>query len=296
MKGLRRSLHFVPGGNERMFEKALTLPADSLILDLEDAVTPDRKPAAREQVCSWLKEANFGHQEKLVRINSLDSSWGREDLEAIMQCSPDGIVVPKISVLAEVEALDKLLSSLEIELTGDENKIPLLIIGTEVAVAIFNLHSTLSHLRINSVAWAAEDLSASIGASAKRDEQGNYLEVFSVVRSLCLLAAVAAEVQPIDGPFVDINDPEGLARECKLTADMGYTGKLTIHPSQIDIVNKAFMPSFEDIEQAKALLKAFEENQAQGRMAFSFKGEMVDVPHLKRAEGILQRARSLQQI
>ncbi len=294
MKGLRRSLHFVPGGNERMFDKALTLPADSLILDLEDAVTPERKPGAREQVCAWLNQADFGQQEKLVRINPLDSAWGREDLDAVMRCAPDGIVVPKVNDLKAIEAIDKLLIAMEIDLDPDK-PIPLLIIGTEDATAIFNLHRTLSHARVDSVAWAAEDLSASLGARIKRDEQGNYLEVFGFVRSWCLLAAVAAEIQAVDGPFVDIKDTEGLARECKLTADMGYTGKLTIHPSQIEIVNQAFMPTAEEIEQAEALLKAFEENQAEGRMAFSFNGEMVDVPHLKRAEGILQRARSLQQ-
>ncbi|MBL4819646.1 MAG: CoA ester lyase [Gammaproteobacteria bacterium] len=278
-----------------MFNKALTLPADSLILDLEDAVTPDIKTEARAQVCDWLKESDFGKQEVLVRINPLDSPWGIDDIDALLQCAPDGIVVPKVKNLKDVEAIDRLLIALEMDLGMEQGAMPLLIIGTEEASAIFNLHTTLSHERINGVAWAAEDLSASLGARARRDGAGNYLEVFSVVRSLCLLAAVASKVQPIDGPFVDIHDSEGLLRECKLTADMGYTGKLTIHPSQIEIVNQAFMPSADEIEQAEALLVAFEENQAAGRMAFSYNGEMVDVPHLKRAEGILRRAHSLKE-
>ena len=141
--------------------------------------------------------------------------------------------------------------------------------------------------RVDGVTWGAEDLSGAIGAKAKRDEHGNYLEVFSYVRSTCLLAAVAGGAQPIDAVYVDIKNTEGLARECKAGADMGYTGKITIHPSQIDIVNKAFTPSEEEIDEANELIAAFEENQKAGKMAFSFKGQMVDVPHLRRAKEIL---------
>jgi citrate lyase subunit beta/citryl-CoA lyase len=295
MKGLRRSLHFVPGGNEHMFEKSLSLPADSLILDLEDAVTPDRKAEVRKQVCRWLEQADFGKQESLVRINPLDSPWGREDLAALMHSPPDGIVVPKVRGPGDIEAIDRLLIAMELEHELETGTMGLLIIGTEMPEAIFNLPRTLNHARINSVAWAAEDLSASLGAKAKYNEQGDYLEVFSVVRSLCLLAAVANKIQPLDGPFVDIKDTQGLVRECQLTASMGYTGKLTIHPSQIEIVNQAFMPTPQEIEQAESLLQAFAENQAAGRMAFSFNGEMVDAPHLKRAEGIVARAKALQE-
>lgn len=129
----------------------------------------------------------------------------------------------------------------------------------------------------------------SLGARAKRDQDGNYLEVFSFVRSLCLLAAVAAEVQPVDAVYVDIKNLDGLRRECQTAADMGFTGKITIHPDQIEIVNQAFTPTPAEIEQAAALVAAFEENREAGKMAFSFNGEMVDVPHLKRAQAILAR-------
>ena len=143
------------------------------------------------------------------------------------------------------------------------------------------------HPRVDGVTWGAEDLSGALGAKAKRDAEGNYLEVFSYVRSACLLAAVAGNAQPIAAVYVDIQNPEGLARECKVGADMGYTGKVTIHPSQIEIVNKAFTPSKEEIDEAKQLIEAFKENQKLGKMAFSFKGLMVDVPHLRRANEIL---------
>ena len=288
---LRRSIHFVPGGNEKMLNKALGLAADSLILDLEDSVTPDRKGIARDEVCDWLANANFKNQEKLVRINPMDSEWGREDLEAVLQHRPDGIVLPKVLDLKAVHAVDQLIINQEKVAGADYSDIKLLLIGTEMAAAVFNLAQMVNHERVDGVTWGAEDLSVSLGARAKRDEQGNYLEVFSFVRSMCLLAAVAAKVQPIDAVYVDIKNTEGLAKECKTAADMGFTAKLTIHPDQIDIVNEAFTPSVAEIEAATALVAAFEEQQAKGAMAFKFDGEMVDVPHLKRAQQVLALAR-----
>ena len=288
---LRRSIHFVPGGNEKMLNKALGLAADSLILDLEDSVTPDRKGIARDEVCEWLANADFKSQEKLVRINPMDSEWGREDLEAMLQHRPDGIVLPKVLDLKAVHAVDQLIINQEKIAGADYGDVKLLLIGTEMAAAVFNLAQMVNHERVDGVTWGAEDLSVSLGARAKRDEQGNYLEVFSFVRSMCLLAAVAAKVQPIDAVYVDIKNTEGLAKECKTAADMGFTAKLTIHPDQIDIVNEAFTPSVAEIEAATALVAAFEEQQAKGAMAFKFDGEMVDVPHLKRAQQVLALAR-----
>ena len=288
---LRRSIHFVPGGNEKMLNKALGLAADSLILDLEDSVTPDRKGTARDEVCDWLANADFKNQEKLVRINPMDSEWGREDLEAMLQHRPDGIVLPKVLDLKAVHAVDQLIINQEKIAGADYGDVKLLLIGTEMAAAVFNLAQMVNHERVDGVTWGAEDLSVSLGARAKRDEQGNYLEVFSFVRSMCLLAAVAAKVQPIDAVYVDIKNTEGLAKECKTAADMGFTAKLTIHPDQIDIVNEAFTPSAAEMEAATALVAAFEEHEALGAMAFKFDGEMVDVPHLKRAQQVLALAR-----
>lgn len=288
---LRRSIHFVPGGNEKMLNKALGLAADSLILDLEDSVTPDRKAIARSEVCEWLADADFKSQEKLVRINPMDSEWGREDLEAVLQHRPDGIVLPKVLDLKAVHAVDQLIINQEKIAGADYSDIKLLLIGTEMAAAVFNLPQMVNHERVDGVTWGAEDLSVSLGSRAKRDAEGNYLEVFSFVRSMCLLAAVAAKVQPIDAVYVHIKNTKGLEQECKTAADMGFTAKLTIHPDQIDIVNAAFTPSAAEIEAATALVAAFEVQQAQGKMAFKFDGEMVDVPHLKRAQQVLALAR-----
>ena len=145
-------------------------------------------------------------------------------------------------------------------------------------------------LRAAEVLGIHRDLSAAIGARRNRDENGQFLEVFRYARIVTLLAATAAGVEPLDTVFVDIRDTEGLRRECLEGAWMGFTGKITIHPSQVEVVNEVFSPSPADVAEAKELLAAFEENRKVGQMAFSFKGQMVDVPHLTRAQKILERA------
>ena len=276
-----------------MFKKALTLDADSLIFDLEDSVAPGDKDLARSLVCTWLGEADFAGKEVLVRINPLESHWGRADLDAIMHTPPDGIVVPKVLSPSDVEAIDRFLTALELERNLESGQVPLLLIGTEVPGAVFNLHRTVAHKRVQGVAWGAEDLSTAIGARVKRDRDGNYLEVFSLVRSLCLLAATGAGIQPIDAPFVNIGDVSGLKKECDLAANMGFTGKLTIHPEQIEIVNDAFTPSAAEVDRARELLEAFDASEGESRMAFTFRGEMVDAAHLKHARNIVARADNL---
>ena len=286
-KGLRRSLHFVPGGNQRMFEKALALPADSLILDLEDSVTPDNKEAARDVVCEWIAQGDFTGKECLVRINPQDTAWGRDDLDAVLAAKPDGLVLPKVVTRANVDAIDQVATAFERNNALEENAISLVLIGTEVPEAVFHLADMVRNPRVSAVTWGAEDLSGALGARSSRDAQGKYLEVFSYVRSTCLLAAVAAGVQPVDAVYVDFKNHQGLAKESSEAAQMGFTGKITIHPDQIEIVNEAFTPSSEEVAEAKALLAAFAENEAAGKMAFTFNGQMVDVPHLKRAQRII---------
>lgn len=287
VKGLRRSLHFVPGGNGRMFEKALGLNADSLILDLEDSVTPENKAAARQAVCDWITQTDFGAQECLVRINPQDSPWGREDLEAVIAAKPDGLVLPKVLNRANVDAVDQLVTALEKTHGVTSGAISLILIGTEAPEAVFALPTMGGNERVNGLTWGAEDLAGALGSKSKRNASGEYLDVFRYVRSTCLLAAVACHVQPIDSVYVEIADSKGLEKECEAAAAMGFRGKLTIHPSQIDIVNRAFTPSHAEIAEAKELLAAFAENESSGKMAFAYRGQMVDVPHLKRAQQIL---------
>ncbi|MEX2469849.1 MAG: CoA ester lyase [Pseudohongiellaceae bacterium] len=289
-KGHRRSLHFVPGGNERMFARALDLAADSLILDLEDAVTPEYKERARDAVCEWLRDNDFGGKECLVRINPQDSPWGRADLEAVVACRPDGLMLPKVVTRGNVDAIDQIVGSLESEQGMTAGAISLVLIGAELPEAVFNLPALARNPRVDAVTWGAEDLGAILGAHAKRDADGNYLEVFSYVRATCLLAAAAAEAQAVDAVYVDFSDTKGLEKEALTAAAMGFRGKLTIHPDQVDIVNAAFTPGEAAVAEAQALIEAFEAQQAGGHMAFSFNGRMVDVPHLKKARELLALA------
>lgn len=293
MSKLRRSIHFVPGGNDKMLTKALGLAADGLILDLEDSVPAANKQAIRGAVCTWLQSADFGRQQKLVRINALDTEWCMADLEAVVPLRPDAIVLPKVIDARTVSSIDACMTNIEKQAGLDVHSVKLLLIGTEEASAIFNLNTMANHPRVDGLTWGAEDLSASIGARAKRDADGNYLDIFRLARSLTLFAAVAAEVQPVDAVYVEIKNAAGLRKECLDAANMGFTGKLTVHPDQIPIVNEAFTPLPAEIEYAAELVAAFAQNEEEGRMAFNFRGEMVDVPHLKRAQRVLAIAAQL---
>ncbi len=289
---LCRSLHFVPGGKERMLEKSLTLAADALVLDLEDAVTPENKDAARDVVCGWLDSVDFGNKLRTVRINPIDSPWGKADIRALMAATPpDALVVPKVSTVGDVAAIDQLVTDLERQRGSTVGALELILVATETPTGALNLSRLARGPRVAAVSWGAEDLSAALGASRNRDDQGRYLDVFSYCRSMTLLSAVAAGALPIDTVFVDIGDLDGLERESREAAWMGFVGKITIHPNQIDIVNRAFSPTAEELAEAEELLAAFEENEAAGNMAFSFRGQMVDVPHLERARRLIERGR-----
>lgn len=293
MPRVRRVLHFVPGANEKMLTKSLAAPADALVLDLEDAVPPENKDDARSVIASWLGDVDFGRQERVVRINPQDTPWGRKDLEATMVHAPDAYLVPKINSAAEVGAISSLLDDLEKQHGHAPGAVKLLILGTETPRGLLNIGELPASPRVDALSWGAEDLSAALGAKGNRDAEGHYLPVFEHARTMTLVSACAAGVQPLDTVFVDIKNLEGLRREAQESATMGYTGKITIHPSQIEIVNDAFTPSDADIETSRALLEAYEEQRAVGRAAFTFRGQMVDIPHINRAKQILATAAEL---
>ena len=288
---LRRSVHFVPGANEKMLAKSIASAADSLVLDLEDAVTPDRKDEARRVVSDWLGSVDFASKERTVRLNPLTSPWGRADLEATMVHPPEAYLVPKVRTLEDVVQLDAEIARLERAHNHPLGGVKLFLVATETPQGVLNLPSFTRCRRVAALSWGAEDLSAAIGARRNRDEAGEYLDVFKHCRIQTLLCAAAGNVQPIDTVYVDIGNLEGLRRECRDGAWMGFTGKITVHPDQIPIVNELFTPSLDEAREALELIAAFDEAERQGRMAFSFRGAMVDVPHLIRARTIVARAR-----
>lgn len=285
---VRRSLHFVPGASEKMLAKSLATAADGLILDLEDAVTPENKAAARAVVADWLATVDFRGKERVVRINPFDTELGRADVEATAERRPDAYLVPKVRTRAELEALGRVLDAVD-----PEQKIRLLVLGTETPQGLLQIADLPLAPRVDALTWGAEDLSAALGARRNRRPDGRYLDVFAHARTMTLLSACAAGVQPLDTVYVDYTDLDGLRAESREAAEMGFTGKMTIHPAQIEVVNAAFTPSAEEIAESRELLSAFEENRAAGRAAFSFRGQMVDAPHVERARRILDIASRL---
>jgi citrate lyase subunit beta/citryl-CoA lyase len=275
-----------------MLVKSLATEADSLVLDLEDAVTPERKAAARAIVADWLRDVDFAGKERSVRLNPLTTPWGYEDVAATMVHPPDVYLVPKVRTLDDVIALDAQISHHERTHGHPQGHVKLVLVATETPQGVLNLPTFTQCERVTALTWGAEDLSAAIGARRNRGDDGDYLDVFKHCRIQTLLCAAAGDVQPLDTAYVDIRNTDGLRRECRDAAWMGFTGKITIHPDQIPIVNELFSPSLEEAEEALELVAAFEAAQRDGRMAFSFRGAMVDVPHLTRAVTIVERARA----
>jgi citrate lyase beta subunit len=287
----RRSLHFVPGGNERMMAKALTLPADGLILDLEDAVAPDRKVETRPIVTRWLTDLDFGGRERWVRMNPIATGLGVADLEATIAGRPEGYVVPKPRHAGDVREISQILDRLEHHHGLPHGSTRLVLIATETPEGLLNIREVAAASpRIVTVSWGIEDLSAAMGLPRVRDAEGRYLDIPRYARVMCSIVASAARLDAMDTVYTDIADLAGLRRECEEGVAMGFSGKISIHPSQIEVINEVFTPAPAVVDEARELVAAFEEHRRRGVYAFRFKGQMVDAPHLTRALKIIARA------
>jgi citrate lyase subunit beta/citryl-CoA lyase len=289
----RRSVHFVPGGQRKLLERSLAGDADSLVIDLEDSVPPERKEAARAETRQWLEQASFGRKERVVRINALDTPWWQADLEATLPAAPDTYMIPKVRRAADLEQIAARLEALEARAERPRPPVALLPIATETAEGLLRIGELAAAPRVCALCWGAEDLATDLGARANRDASGQYLDVFRYARLMTLLAARAAGLPAIDGVYTSFRDLEGLRAEAEAAAHMGFAGKLTIHPGQIDVVNRVFSPDPAELRESRELLAAWEQERAAGRMAFAFRGRMVDAPHLARARALLERARQL---
>jgi citrate lyase subunit beta/citryl-CoA lyase len=286
----RRSLHFVPGGQPRMLERALTLPADGLILDLEDAVPPDLKAATRPIVREWLGRA-FGARERWVRMNPIATGLGRDDLAETIAGRPTGYVVPKPRHAGDVREIAQILDGLEHRHGIPPGSTRLVLIATETPEGLLNIREVAgASPRTVAISWGIEDLGAAMGLPRVRDERGKYLDIPRYARTMCAIVASAAGVEALDTVYTDIADLDGLRRECEDGVAMGFSGKISIHPSQIAVINDAFTPSKEALAEARELVAAFTEHAARGAYAFRFRGQMVDAPHLARARKLIERA------
>jgi len=286
-----RSLLFVPGDSDRKLARGAESGADLVILDLEDAVAPEHKAAARERVAAWLAARPAGDRAQCwVRINPLDSVESGRDLAAIAAARPDGIVQPKVGSADDVIGLGRLLEELESRHGIAAGAIRILPIATETPSAVFGLGSyARCGARLYGLTWGAEDLSAAVGASANRDAHGNWTAPYQLARSLCLFGAKAAGVAAIDTLHADFRDQPGLRASCAEARRDGFTGKLAIHPDQVAHINAAFTPSADEVRHAEEIVAAFEAHPNAG--VLSVGGKMVDRPHLVQARRVLERAR-----
>lgn len=285
---MNRSYLFVPADSERKMKKAADVGADALILDLEDSVSPDSRPAARELSRDYLLD----REGVWVRVNPIGSEDAAADLEAVMPSAPTGIVLPKSCGADDITRLAAMLDTLERTHGIEAGRTCILPICTETPDALFALGSYAgSSPRLAAMSWGAEDLSAAVGASAKRDDSGNWLPPYELARSLCLFGAAAAEVAAIDTVYTDYRDEKGLANYASNARRDGFSGMLAIHPEQVDVINRAFVPTTSELERAKRIVALFAENPGAGTLGMD--GEMIDRPHLVQAERILQLANRL---
>ncbi|MEQ1942706.1 CoA ester lyase [Mesorhizobium sp. VNQ89] len=284
-----RSLLFVPGDSEKKLEKGFSARADAVIVDLEDSVAPANKPKARTLAGEAIRARPSGHR-VYVRVNDLTTGLTDADLAAVVPAKPDGLILPKSQGGADVQQLSTKLRVAEIEAGLPDGGIAILPIITETGLATL---STATYAgcspRLVGLTWGAEDLAAEIGAQTNRDAHGRYTDVFRLARSVTLLAASASVVAAIDTVHVDFRDLDTLRTECLEAERDGFTGKLAIHPAQVSVINEVFTPSREAVEQAQALVAAFADAGNAGVVALE--GRMYDIPHLKRAQRLLSRAR-----
>ena len=282
-----RSWLFAPGDSERKMTKASDSQADVVLLDLEDSVTPENKPAARKLVREFLA-ARKDKQRIWVRINPLSGEYAGDDLAAIMPSAPGGIMLPKAEGRADVEKLDALLSEHEAVNGIPDGSTKIAALVTETAKAMFNTGDYAGCKRLVAMSWGAEDLSSALGASVQFRPGGGYMPTFELARSLCLLGAVAAEVAPIETIQADFRDLDGLKERALMVRSQGYRGMLAIHPAQIPVINEAFTPSAEELDRARAIVAAFEANPGAGTIGVD--GAMLDRPHLALAQALLASA------
>jgi citrate lyase subunit beta/citryl-CoA lyase len=283
---MSRSFLFVPADSERKMEKAGGVGADALILDLEDAVVPGARPAARQLAAEYL----LGKDNIWVRVNPVDTEDYEADIEAVMASEPAGIILPKPRHARDAVKLSERIDVLENHHGIEHGQTKIIALCTEHPEALLTLHSYVGTVpRLAGLSWGAEDLSAAVGATTNRSTKGEWLPPYEMARSMCLFAAAAAEVAAIDTVFTDFRDDEGLLRYAANARRDGFSGMLAIHPDQVEPINAAFTPSAEEIEHARRIVELFEQNPGVGTVGLE--GKMIDRPHLVQAQRLLRQAR-----
>ncbi len=282
----RRALLYMPGDDRHKIEKALTLGVDSICMDMEDGTAFSRKAEARAVIAKALQELGFGNSEKLARINSVGSGLEKDDIQAVLPFHPDGIVIPKLEEPGQIQWAHEIIEAAELKYGWPVNSVRLLV-GVETASGILNLKEIASHPRLDALIFGGEDFAASVGAT--RTPGATEL---LYARLATLTVAAASGLQAIDMVTIGFKDPELVRAEALAGARLGFSGKQIIHPAQVAPVQEAFTPDDEAIAYARRIVETFEANQAKGAGAYDLDGKMIDMPLVRNARKVLDRARA----
>ena len=285
---MRRSMLFLPGNNPNMLINGNCLGSDAVIFDLEDAVSPAEKDAARILVRNTMRYMDFGGCEKIVRINSIDTSFWKADIDAILPWKPDLILLPKTGNDRDVQTVDAYMSEVEEKLGFEKNTVGLMPL-IETAMGVENAFAIASASdRVQALFLGAEDLTADL--QCKRTKEGREIEY---ARTRLVVAARAAGVDVYDTPFTDVNDDEGIVRDTELAKALGFTGKASISPRHVEVINQVFSPTLKEINYAYEVMEAIETAKQQGKGAIALHGKMVDAPIVARAQRTIAMAKAL---
>ena len=285
---MRRSMLFLPGNNPNMLINGNCLGSDAIIFDLEDAVAPAEKDAARILVRNTMRYLDFRGCETIVRINSIDTPYWQQDLDTVLPCKPNMILLPKTGSAADVLAADAYMTELEANLGFENNTIALMPL-IETAMGVENAFAIASATkRVKALFLGAEDLTADL--QCKRTKEGREIEY---ARTRLVVAARAAGVDVYDTPFTDVNDDEGIWTDARLAKSLGFTGKASISPRHVEVINAVFSPTEKEIDYAYEVLDAIELAKSQGKGAIALHGKMIDAPIVARAQRTIDMAKAL---
>ena len=273
----RRSVLYMPSSNERALEKAKTIPCDALILDLEDAVAPDAKDAARQAACAAVQSGDYGHKELTIRVNGVGTQWHEADLEAACAAGPEGIVVPKVGSAKAVRRLVEAMADFK---APARTRLWAMVETPEAILGARKLAAASPRLAV--LVMGTNDLVKELDAFHVPGRAPLQMSL-----SYAVLAACAAGIAIVDGVYNDVRDAEGFEAECRAGRAMGFDGKTLIHPGQVEPCNAVFAPSDEQVEDARGLIAAFAEGSAQGKGVVTYKNKLVENLHVETARKVL---------
>lgn len=278
----RRSVLYMPAANERALEKAKSLPADAIIFDLEDAVAPDAKDAARTSAVLAAQSGEYGHRELTIRCNGLDTPWGSADIDAAAQSGAAAVVIPKISSVDQLNEIDARL-----EAAGAPNSMSIWAM-VETPRAIFDVRDIAAHARVTVLVMGTNDLVKELRAEAASQRSALVPHLAQAV-----LGAREAGKIILDGVYNDVRDPDGFTQEAIQGRQLGFDGKTLIHPSQVDLANEVWAPSQSDIEYSQRVIEAFDDAVSHGKGVITVDGRMIENLHVDNARRVLAVAEAI---